>query len=360
MTADYYVRVLDIAGDLQFVITDFAALAYTRKVNSPGLMQLTLRGDHPLLAAMQDKWQLEVWRKPAGGAFALDFVGLARQEEYYYGDRSTAVLTCPGLMSMLAWRVVAWYAGVANRSKFISAKAETISKTLVSYNATSSASVANGRIRAGTIAGLSIEADAAGGETVDWFCAWANLLETLQELARVGGGDFDLVKLTATTWQFRWYTGQLGTDRSASVIFAVQRGNMANPQYKALRISEVTAAIVGGQGEASSRVTAVRTGVNYAAGNDIEAFVNASDVSTTAGLQARGDVALVEMQAAGEFNFAVLQTPACEYGTHYGLGDLVAAANPFTGASETLKVGEAHIRLDGGGNEQIEIRMVTP
>lgn len=357
---DYYLKVFNTSGVLQAVVTDFTALSYLRKVNSAGLLTLTLRGDHSLVSTIQDKWIVEVWRRPDGGAFGRDFVGLYRMGEFYYGDDGPrAVLTCPGALSMLGWRIVAWYAGTANRSKFTAAAAETIMKTLVSYNAGSAATTANGRLRNGAISGMTVEADGAGGNSVDWFCAYENLLETLSKLADVAGGDFDLARTGDTTWQFRWYAGQLGSDRTASVIFAIERGNMANPAYKSLRIDERTVCVVGGDGEDSDRDTAVRTGPDYAAGNDIEVFLNASGVDTSDGLNARGDAALQEEQAQEQFGFDVIQTPATVYGVHYGLGDLVTAVNPFTGASMTLKIDETAITLDENGAEKIDVRMAN-
>jgi hypothetical protein len=358
--ADYYLDVYDTSGTRQAMITDFSSLTYTRRVNAPGLLQVVLQGNHPVLSNLADKWQIEVWRKPAGGSFARDFVGLARQDEFYYGDKSSAVLTCPGLMTMLAWRIVNWYAGTANRSEFNATAAETIMKTLVNYNAGSSATTGNGRLRNGAITGLTVETDGANGNSLDWFCSYENLLETLQQLALVAGGDFDLVKTSATAWQMRWYTGQLGTDRTASVIFALERGNMANPQYKYLRMAEKTVAMVGGQGEGSGRSIVIRTGDTYSASNDIEMFVSANDVDTTAGLQARGDVALSEAKAQTQFAFDVLQTPATLYGTHYVLGDLVAAVNPFTGVSIDLKIDQVMVTVNEGGNEIVDVTMVTP
>jgi hypothetical protein len=337
--ADYYLNVYDTSGDLQAVVTDFTSLSYLRKVNAPGLLQVGLRGDHPLLAVISDKWQVQVWRKPEGGVFARDFSGLARQINFSYENQSQAALTCPGLMSMLPWRVVAWYANTANRSKFTAAKVETIMKTLVSYNAGASATTGNSRLRTGTITGL---------------------LESLQKLAAIGGGDFDLVQTAVDAWQFRWYTGQLGTDRTASVIFGMERGNMANPQYEVLWTGEKTVAIVGGKGEDAARTMAIRTGTNYAAGNDIEMFLNATECDTAAGLQAKGDAALRENQAKETFSFDVLQTPKTTYGTHYLLGDLVTAVNPFNGTSISLKVDEVKIDISGDGKEKIDVKMATP
>ena len=358
--ADYYLNVYDTSGDRQFVVADFTSLSYLRKVNAPGILQVGLRGDHPLLASIGDKWQVQVWRKPAGGIFARDFSGLARQAQFSYGEKGQAALTCPGLMSLLSWRIVAWYANTTDRSKFIGAKAETIMKTLVSYNAGASATTGNGRLRNGAITGLTVEADGAGGNTLDWFCAYDNLLETLQKLAAIAGGDMDLVQTAVDAWQFRWFSGQLGTDRTATVIFALERGNMANPQYESLRTGEKTVAIVGGKGEDAARATAIRTGTNYAAGNNIETFINASECDTTAGLQAKGDAALREVQAQENFSFDVLQTPATLYGTHYTLGDLVTAVNPFNGSSISLKVDEVKIDYQPDGKEKIDVKMVTP
>lgn len=357
--ADYYLNVFDTAGDLQYVITDFSSLHYVRRVNAPGLLQISLRGDHPLLGSLADKWQVEVWRKPDGGTFARDFVGLARQEEFYHGQGgSKGVVTCPGLMSLLSWRIVAYYAGTADKTKFTSDPAETVMNTLVKYNATTDATVVNGRLRAGAITGLTVETDGAGGNTVDWFCAYENLLETLQKLAQIAGGDFDVVKTSATAWQWRYYDGQLGTDRTASVIFALERGNMGSPQWHDIRVDEKTVCIVGGQGQDSSRTTVIRTGTNYDVDdNNIEVFLNATDVDTTAGLNARGDMALDEQQAQQQFEFDVIQTPGTLYGTHYTLGDLVTAVNPFTGASVALKVEEVQITVDENGKETIDVQM---
>jgi len=359
MAADYYLNVYDTSGTRQFVVTDYASLSYTRRVNAPGLLQIGLRGDHPLLAVLADKWQVEVFRRPAGGNFARDFVGLARQEEFYYGEASTAALTLPGLMSMLAWRIVAYAAGAADLSEFIATAGETIAKTLVSYNAGANATTGNGRIRTGTISGLLVEADGAGGNSLDWYCAKANLLETLQDLAPLAGGDFDLVKTDVDEWQFRWYTGQLGTNRTATVKFSIELGNMGNPQYRHIRVDEKTVAIAGGPGEEAEREIVVRTGTNYAAGNDIEMFVNATDCDTTAGLEARGDAYLEESRARQEFSFDVLQTPACAYGAHYFLGDLVTAINPFTGAALTMKIEGVSISVSESGEENINVSMAV-
>jgi hypothetical protein len=212
----YRLDVYNTAGVLQKVVTDFTFLSYTKSVNQPGLLRFGLKGDHPLLSSLADKWQFEVYRKPAGQAWARDFAAIYRQPEWTFTDKKNAILLCPGLLSLLSWRIVNWPASTANRTKFSAVAGETVMKTLVNYNAAASATTGNGRKRNGAITGLTVAADTAAGSTVSWYCAQANLLETLQDLAHIAGGDFDLVKTSATAWQFRWYTGQLGTDRTAS------------------------------------------------------------------------------------------------------------------------------------------------
>jgi hypothetical protein len=175
----------------------------------------------------------------------------------------------------------------------------------------------------------------------------------LQDLARVGGGDFSLSKSGATSYQFNWHDGQLGTDRSATLVFSVAHGNMARPVYRHKRSDERTVAVVAGEGEAAERDTVIRTGANYAAGNDIELFVDARDLDSTAAYNARGDQKLDEAEARAELAYTVLQTPASAYGKHYGLGDL--AGYQFGALNGTHKVMAVHVSIDGDGQRGREV-----
>lgn len=353
----YKLHLMSAAGVKFAEVTDFRALSYTRQVNAPGVLRAELDGNHSALAGLEHRSQIEVWRRDPRNAvdWYRDFVALYWAQRRTVDEKETFTLTAPGQMTLLATRRVAWYANTSNRSAFVGAAAETMMKTLVDYNVGGNATVVNGRLRAGTITGLSVEVDATEGNFLDWYCAYDNLLETLQKLARIGGGDFDLVKTGANTTQFRWYTGQLGTDRTATVIFALKRGNMGNVVYSLDRSGEATAAIVGGQGKNNARAIVIRSGADYAANNDVETFVQATNAATTAGLEDAGDRALDEKRARERFSFSVLQTPACLYGKHYFLGDLVTVVNPFSGASSTRKVLAATVTLQPDGAEAIGI-----
>jgi hypothetical protein len=359
VSTDYRLDILTAAGVKLAEVTDFWTLSYRRQVNAPGLLTFTLLSDHRVVPQLEHNSQVIVYRRnpTIGLDWTADFWGFFRAQKRSYSDHDLFEARCPGILTMLSWRIVAWYAGTANRSSFQNAKAETIMKTLVSYNAGSSATTGNGRIRNGTISGISVQADGAGGNTISIDCAWDNLLEVLQKIATIGGGDFDLVKTGAQAWEFRWYAGQRGTDRTTTLLFALERGNMAEPVYTYDRVDERTVALVGGQGEENQRSVVVRTGVDYSASNDIEMFVDARNNSTTAGLNASGDTKLKETQAKQTFKFKVLQTPACYYGVHYQLGDLVKAQYGLVNV--TQKIVGVSVSLDRDGMEKIDVEMET-
>ncbi len=357
--ADYRVDVYDTSGNKQAELVDFEFITLTKQVNQPGLLKLGISGEHWLLDSLQDKWVFEVMRKPSGYDWQREFVGIYRWFKWQHGSRPTAEVVCDGLLSKLGWRIVAWTAGYTNRSQFTSQAAETIANTLVYYNAGAGALQTNGRLRDGVISGLGVETNQGGGNTLDWYCAYSNLLNTLQDLAKIGGGDFDLVRTGSTTCEWRWYSGQLGSDKTADIVFAMERGNMANPVYTDDRRKEKTVAVVGGQGEENDRQVVVRQGSNYSSNNDIEVFVAATDVATTAGLQVRGDQKLDELKAVQGFDFEVLQTEAYKYGVNYQMGDLVTAINPYNGQSATMKVDAVAIALDRDGKETIEVDVVN-
>jgi len=367
LTVTYRLHILTAAGVLKHILAvnpsnsdptkgGFLELAYVNQVNAVGDCAFTLDGAHVALADLTDRAQVEVWRSDPDNniAWYRDWSGFFLDEERWMADGlSLFKAKCKGDQLLLNDRAVIFDADTSNRTAFVNAHAETIMKTLATYNCTASASVANGRDADGTITGVSVEADGAGGNHLDWKCARDNLLETLQKMAAVAGGDFDVIKTGAATWEFRWYTGQRGTDRTASVVFSLDHGNMAEPHYSKSRSGRITSVIVGGTGVASERLIAARTGNGYAASNNIEAFYNGSSQTPTAsGLNALGDQYLFEHRDQEQFSFKVLKTPACLYGRDYFLGDKVTAK--FLTITTTPKIVSVGISAKSG-QDQVDI-----
>lgn len=361
MSATYQIRTYTPVGVLTNVVTDFRNFAYTKGVNEPGMFSFTIDSHSGMIDDMELDAQVEVWRRDSenGIDWYCDFFGLWRGEMRAANEDGTTTYTAyvPGQMSLIDRSIVAYYADTTDRSRFTAQPAETIAKTLVQYNATSSGTTGDGRLRNVTTVGISIEADAAGGNTIDFTCPWRRLLAALQEVAQIGGGDFDLVKTGARTWEFRWYDGQLGTDRSGTLTFALQYGNMANPVLVQSSVDEKTVAIVGGQGEESDRTVVVRTSANYDADeNAVETFVDARSYTTADLLNAVGDRELDAVRRRNELTFDVLQVPSARYGLHYGLGDLVIGY--YQGVSAIKKIQRVRVSFNANGKEVIQVELV--
>ena len=327
--------------------SDPAYISYTKQVNAAGNLRLRVNATHNAYQYLVvDKAQIQVLRQNLNiGTDALgnivtmpwvvDFYGLARDpdEQQLADGTDVATFDCPGVLSMLSWRYVMWAAGTASRSTFTSVKAETLMKLLVQYNITASATTAAGRKADGTMTSpcsITLQTDGLAGNTLGaWANAWNNLLEDLQKIAKVAGGDFDLVQTAPAVYEFRWYLQQRGTDRRTapnSLTFSTKNGNMSEPRLQRTRSRVRTSAVVAGAGEGSLRATTNRTGNGFSSSNNIEMFVDARNLESGASLTAEGDSRLAENKLMERLSFNVRQQPSCYYGKHYNVGDLVNVA----------------------------------
>ena len=189
MNGLFHIDLYDESGVRQAILTDVYWLEYEIAVNKPGYVSFEADADADALAGLDTGWRVDVWRELPNGTTAKEMVAFVDELLWQFDARATVTITASGLISLLGKRCVMWKANTNNRSAFAATKAETIAKTLVSYNLGASATTTNGRVLNGAMTGFTVQADAAGGNTLDWFCEWANLLDTLQELALVGGGD---------------------------------------------------------------------------------------------------------------------------------------------------------------------------
>lgn len=207
--------------------------------------------------------------------------------------------------------------------------------------------------------GLSMEADGAGGNAVTLDRPWRNLLEVCQEIAAVGGGDFDTIGTGAATFEFDWYAGQRGTDRSASITFAPELGNMAEADLRRIRHDEIDVVYAGGDGEGATRAIAVCTDATLtddSTWNDVEAFVNATQEEGAAGLTTAGNAELWQNRPQEEFTCTVMQIPGCYYGQHYFWGDLVTTS--FGTYSATKQIRAVTITVSAAEAESITLELV--
>lgn len=335
MPARYELRLKNHTG-AQVAITDhFERLAYTKRVNAPGFYVLQMGEFDPFFGDLDLDYQLEVWRRDQarGIDWYLDFEGFHRTLTHQRTKDGKAISTSYGVgyAELLRRRILTGYAGTAYTRK--NGRAETVAKEFVDEQCVSGAI-----FRA--ITGLTIETDGGNGAWVRLNRAWKNLLEVLQEISLIAErkgnpGDWGVVGTGPATFEFRWYDGQLGDDRTVGnaagnppIVFSLLLGNMALPVYSLARTDETTVIYVGGQGEGTGRALAIRGDAVAEVDspwNRREMFADARNESSVAALRDKGDRLLEERQAEESFSFDVIQTTATLYGRDYFLGDLVTA-----------------------------------
>ncbi len=361
---------LDLAkadGEKFAEVTDFLELVCSTGVNKAGALMVELDGNHTAARELEERSHLDLFFRDT--AIGLDwtrlFGGLYLAQERSYTNRTRFVASAVGYLWMLSTRINAFPSSITGKTRFSETATETIMKEMVKWNLSNYARTFWGRLRDGNAWPATVirnEQDLARGNVLTWYCAQVPLLENLIDIAKIGGGDFDLVKTHPNLFEFQFFPGQRGTDRSATLTFSLDRGNMGEAVYRRDRTGEASVAIVGGQGEDELRDFVARTGANYDSMTDIEIFVPATQVEpgNIAGLNAAGDKKLAETKAPASFKFTIIQTPSARFGLHYQLGDLATAVNPYTGASVLQKIVTADAVLRSGSNPTITVKAETP
>jgi hypothetical protein len=351
------------AGQIVERFSDVLAFDSRRVVNGIGSLTFSLASNHPAVARIAHLATVYLYRREPTQALAwtLENYGLVLQRRWSYpaaalaGGRLPAAgmpaakmphFTCTALHPnwLLSTRIVYWKAGTPGRSSFSDTPVETIAKTLVASNAAALSGAADGRERDGwnTLLPVFIQADAANGPTLDWHCAYHNLLNTLQRLAALSGADFDLVPLESG-YEFRWYAAGLGSDRRTQLIFSTERGNIANPCYELDRRAEKTVAVVGGRGLGILRSTLHACADACSPANDIEGFTSSNQAESAAAMLSVANHYLAGHAAPARLTYDVIQIPSTYYGKHYFLGDWVTVRNPFTGQDFPARVQSTRI-----------------
>lgn len=352
--ANFHLDLYDKKNVRKAVLVEAQGVSYEMRVNYPGSLTFTLDGKHEMVSQIEVGWRCDVWRQLPNAAWTKEFIAYIEDVDWRFTDRPLVTYSGRGALSLLDKRIVAWYANTASRSAFYSQKSEAIAIGLMYYNIGAGAKTANGRHAEGTDSRIMVPASQGRGVSLDWFCAWENLLETMQKLAEVGGFDFDLVPVS-DSYLFTYYPDQLGTDRTASQVFSLERGNMANPRHVISTKKAPNIIIVGGKGEEIERELVTVQGEGYTLETHSETFLDATDVETTSAMISRGLGKLKEIGAQNRFTFDILQALYSNFGVDYFLGDLVKVISPRDRTTYTMKIDSATIEFSSDGRETISV-----
>ena len=361
MAPEYSLFVYTSAGTLSAICTDFLTIAVNRTVNAVDVAQFDVNAVSTTASYIVYGAIVEVYRQDIvnGIASTREFAGTIRGITTTYGQTTVITAQAVGTNAILADRIVAYKSGVANRSQFSAVPAETVMKTLYNYNLSTSATTANGRMLDGRLTGAAAATSSGLGNTISLSCSGQNLLSVLQDVQFSAGGDFALTYTVPATWTFVWYTGQLGTDRSASVILSVATGTVGKLVIRTNRITDTTAAVVAGQGEGSARVITTRP-ASLPTGLDLrETWIDARNQKTSAEYTQLGDIELSNAaRRRVTLQTEVLQNAALRYGRDYFLGDLVTVY-AYAAGNITQKVASVALSISAQGAESVNVGLIS-
>lgn len=205
---------------------------------------------------------------------------------------------------------------------FTDVRAETVVKTLVSWNAGPTA------VAARVLPNLVIEADQARGQLVSAQARYQALSDMLEEVLTFDGGGYQIVYVPGPANMHRFeYISPV--DRSQTVFLDLEFESVSMQQWIESDIDMRDSLYVAGQGEGVNRTIINRYlgGVARTGLNRREAFVDARDLNTAAALEDRGDSLLAQMAVDNRFAATLYERGSFRYGQHFQLGDIVTVQN---------------------------------
>lgn len=355
--AEYQLRIFDpVNGQPVALITDWIALNYVKQVNNFHTLQLVLNADDPNVDLFILDCLVEVWRRPDGQEWYRELVTMFRTDQYdlYENGHETFTVYCRGLNDLLHRRHILYPSTTAQTLK--TGPADDVMKAFVRENCT-----ADGHIPARksfttydcTLYGLTVVPDISAAPTWTGARAWLNLLDGLLDIALAPSlVDFEIIRTgyTGFNFQFTTYYPQRGADRTTSVTFAPELGNMKNIKFTRSRTEEANVIFVLGQGEGTARTVlgraAAATVLNASRWNAIETTTDARSQDSVEAYMTQADELLDKLKVQSQIEFEVIQTPSRQYGIDYNVGDITLSR--FRNFTAVKKISAANVSMSKG------------
>jgi hypothetical protein len=359
MAPRYELHIYNTAGIKQSIATDALSIKSQSAVCAVGIMTMQFSSLSNNAQYMVTNNTIEYYREDLqqGIALYLEFAGLIQIVETTYQDDTILTVVVADYNILLANRIVAYKAGLSNLSTFNNLPAETVMKLIFDYNLGANATVANGRYSNGTITGAVTTASSGAGNLISISCSNQNVLLVMQKIQQTAGGDFEVVYTAPSVYTFTWFTGQLGTDRTATVIFSVENGTIGKLVAATNILNQINLIHVGGQGEGSARAIVSRPAVLPTDISAKEYFIDARNETSTTAYTVAGDTALEDARRnAFSVQAKVLQSNGLRYGRDYFLGDKVGIlVNNFV---YTCKINSVTISFGADGQEVVDVGLI--
>ena len=326
----YQITISDPFGVPLVDASNFVSLKYSRVVNNWSTATLVLPATFPQQYLRIPDGRIGIWRN---GVLATETTWLIKKPTWTRtaSGNQTITIEADTPLSLLKepGRAVLYLSGTANAQT--ATYADDAIKAIVRANAGTGTSEARN-----IAAYLSVAPNLALAPTVDKQFAFRDCLKVMQELAATSAEQgtylaFDIVAPTPDTLEFRTYTGWRGTDHrfpngSNPIIIGPEFGNMGECELSLDYRDEITYANARGRGEGADRLIGAaqddaRIGASPFGWR--EKFVNATQYTTSTGLEAEAEAAVRGGRPRLAFRGRILDVPGCRYGVHWAWGDYV-------------------------------------
>jgi len=277
-------------------------------------------------------------------------------------DRIT--VTALSLQSLLQRRIVAYYAGLDNYSKFTSVYAGNLMKILVRTNLTSGfAANRDGVDTYVAIDNLTVVGNANDGAVLTYSCSRNNVLQaiTTASQASTQSGSWIVGQITSngSAWTFDTYPQYFGQDRRGQSVLSLGNRNVEQVELTYDRTQEYTAVIAAGSGTEAARFIGTNFSAEVTASpyNRKEMFYSNPQLTS----QAAVDTAAVNLTRANRatfsFSAALIQTPQFVRGVDYNVGDILTVY--FNKTQYTTRLDVIDVTINASGvTERAELRLV--
>ena len=362
MAPQYTVSLRNSAGTLQAISQDYLDLAISRVINAPDMAVLIYDSNSTNAQYLVQGAIVQITRQDADAGISAqtEFSGIIRRIVRTVNDKTTYEVTCVGMIGLLGTRIVAYKSGFINVAYYSGLPAENILKNLFEFNIGYLATTLSGRLLNGVVAGMTTTPSSGAGNLLTVSVAYQNLLSAMQKVAEDGGGDFDLLYTAPATWTFTWYTGQRGTDRSATVRLSVPLGTIGELVVDDNRIEDFTAVVIGGEGESFARLTATRPAILPTGLSLRESFADARNLkkSSLTALQLHGQTLLnSQARIRTTYTATLLQNAALRYGRDYFVGDRVTILDGTT--SVVQQIAGVNLSFTADGKETVDVTLAS-
>lgn len=322
--------------------SNFISLKYSRIVNDIGTATIVLpvggrKGFDTNLLRLPDG-RLEIWRRlPGANREYLDtettwLMKTAEDTRDARGRRTVTIeADTPLCVLKEPGRFIDIAEGVAADSNFFDDAYDDMIKMIAGQNIGAGIATARDLTAYITIA-PNLTLAPLGSKAV----SWRSCLKAMQEIANASAQQgvylaFDIMAPTPDTLEFRTYIGQRGVDHrfpngQNPIIIGPEFGNMGECSLKRDWRNEITFARAGGRGDGADRLTATAQDderIGQSPFGRREKFVQATQYTTTTGLQAEAEAVVRQGRPRVLFRGKLLDVPDTRYGVHWQWGDYV-------------------------------------